>query len=239
MLFDLRGRGRRRTIQAIYLSLAILMGGGLVLFGIGGNTSGGGLFDAVVGEGAGGDSATGSLDKRIKTVYAKTRAQPREPAAWAELARLRFQRAGIDGISADDLTYTKKGKERLVLATQAWERYLALDPKTPSARVARLMVQAYGTNGVNEPIKAVRAMELVTAAEKPPSTNLYAQLAQLAYTANDKRTGDLAADRAVELAPADKRKELRKALDGLRAQAGQPPATATPDTGQGTPNPSG
>ena len=27
MLFDLRGRGRRRTVQAIYLSLALLMGG--------------------------------------------------------------------------------------------------------------------------------------------------------------------------------------------------------------------
>jgi hypothetical protein len=236
MLFDLRGRGRRRTVQAIYLSLAILMGGGLVLFGIGSNTSGGGLFDAVVGENSGGDSATSTLDKRIRTVYAKTRARPRETAAWAELARLRFQRAGIDGISADDLTYTKKGKARLTLATQAWERYLALDPKTPSAQVARLMVQAYGANGINQPVKAVRAMEIVTAAEKPPSSNLYSQLAQLAYQADDKRTGDLAADRAVELAPADKKKELRKALVGLRAQAGQPATTAT---GQGTPNPSG
>ena len=46
MLFDLRGRGRRRTVQVIYLSLAILMGGGLVLFGIGGATSGG-LIDAI------------------------------------------------------------------------------------------------------------------------------------------------------------------------------------------------
>ena len=45
MLFDLRGRGRRRTVQVIYLSLAILMGGGLVLFGIGSSSSGG-LFDA-------------------------------------------------------------------------------------------------------------------------------------------------------------------------------------------------
>ena len=46
MLFDLRGRGRRRTVQSIYLGLAILMGGGLVLFGIGG-TSSGGLLDAI------------------------------------------------------------------------------------------------------------------------------------------------------------------------------------------------
>src|SRR4051794_3039567 len=47
MLFDLRGR-RRRLIQAIYLMLAVLIGGGLVLFGIGGNV-GGGLVDAISG----------------------------------------------------------------------------------------------------------------------------------------------------------------------------------------------
>ena len=55
MLFDLRGRGRRRTVQAIYLSLAILMGGGLVLFGIGSDQSGG-IVDAVVGEGSSGEA---------------------------------------------------------------------------------------------------------------------------------------------------------------------------------------
>ena len=37
MLFDLRGRGRRRTVQAIYLGLAILLGGGLIFFGVGEN----------------------------------------------------------------------------------------------------------------------------------------------------------------------------------------------------------
>ena len=47
MLFDLRGR-RRRAVQATYLTLAVLMGGGLVLFGIGGDVSGG-LFDAFSG----------------------------------------------------------------------------------------------------------------------------------------------------------------------------------------------
>jgi hypothetical protein len=35
MLFDLRSRGRRRTVQAVYLGLAVLMGGGLILFGVG------------------------------------------------------------------------------------------------------------------------------------------------------------------------------------------------------------
>jgi hypothetical protein len=36
MLFDLRGR-RRRVVQVTYLMLALLLGGGLVLFGIGGS----------------------------------------------------------------------------------------------------------------------------------------------------------------------------------------------------------
>ena len=43
MLFDLRGR-RKRFIQVIYATLAVLMGGGLVFFGIGSDVSGG-LFE--------------------------------------------------------------------------------------------------------------------------------------------------------------------------------------------------
>ncbi len=231
MLFDLRGRGRRRTVQAIYLSLAILMGGGLVLFGIGSDQQGG-IVDAVVGDGSGGGTATETLDKRIKSTLAKTQATPTEPAPWADLARLRYQRAGIDGIKEDG-TYTTKGKERLTLAADAWEQHLSLDPKQPNVRVARLMVQAYSQTALNQPVKAVRAMELVTAAEKPPSTNLYQQLAQLAYVAGETRTGDLAAERAVDLAPEEDRKQLRAALKSLKTQAAAQAAqaTTTPSSG--------
>ena len=52
MLFDLRGR-RRRAVQGTYLVLAMLMGGGLVLFGVGGSVSGG-LLDAFKSDGGGG-----------------------------------------------------------------------------------------------------------------------------------------------------------------------------------------
>lgn len=228
MLFDLRGRGRRRTVQAIYLSLAILMGGGLVLFGIGSDQSGG-IVDAVVGEGGGNSSATDTLNKRIEAALAKTEANPRDAAAWATLARLRYQRAGLDGVKQDG-TYTTKGKEKLSLAADAWEEHLALDPKQPDARVARLMVQAYSQSGLNELKNAVLAMQVVTAAEKPPSTNLYQQLAQLAYQAGDTRTGDLAAERAVDLAPQSSRKALKAALKALKTQ-GAAGATATPSSG--------
>ena len=56
MLFDLRGRGRRRTVQVIYLGLAIILGGGLVLFGVGTGSGNGGLLNAFGGSGGGGGS---------------------------------------------------------------------------------------------------------------------------------------------------------------------------------------
>jgi hypothetical protein len=231
MLFDLRGRGRRRTVQAIYLSLAILMGGGLVLFGIGSNQSGG-LFEALFGDGNNSDPATKTLDNRIKNAFAKAQANPKEPGPWADLATLRYQRAGLEGIK-DDGSYTVKGKQKLQLAADAWEQYLSLDPKQPNVRVARLMVQAYAQPALNQPPKAVQAMQLVTAAEKPPSSNLFAQLAQLAYQAGETRTGDLAAERAVDLAPESQRKTLREALKSLKTQSAAQPVPTTTTTASG------
>ena len=227
MLFDLRGRGRRRTVQVIYLSLAILMGGGLVLFGIGSDQSGG-LVDAFTDDAQSGGSAAESVNKRIDAQLAKVRVNPKDADAWAQLAILRFQRAGIDGV-AQDGSYTEDGKRRLTLATQAWERHLALAPKEPNLRAANLMVQAY--QATEQLPKAVRAKQLVTAAEDPPSSNLYQQLAALAYQARDNRVGDLAATRAVDLAPAEDRKELREALEAYKTQVaaqGQQGATTTP-----------
>ena len=112
MLFDLRGRGRRRTVQAIYLSLAILMGGGLVLFGIGGATSGG-LFDAIKGN--------SELDERQRHVQeARRRAREARPGQPERLARLGPARrcplpgAGT-GANYDQTTraFTAKGKAAL------------------------------------------------------------------------------------------------------------------------------
>ncbi|HUR87152.1 MAG TPA: hypothetical protein VMY78_17625 [Solirubrobacteraceae bacterium] len=215
-------------MQAIYLSLAILMGGGLVLFGIGSSQSGG-LFDALSGS-SGGQSATEAIDKRIDNAIVATKARPRDPAPWATLASLRFQRAGINEITTDG-TYTDSGLRRLRLAGDAWERHLALDPKTPDLRTAKFMVQAYESNALNELKKALRAKEIITAAEKPPSSNLYAQLAELGYRAKDFRTADLAASKAVSLAPEKDKKALRTALDGLKTQATTVQSGQTTTTG--------
>ena len=92
MLFDLRGRGRRRTVQVIYLSLAILMGGGLVLFGIGGGTNGG-LFDAIGGSGGSSTSADAVFQKRLDAYERQLKANPQDAAALIGLTKLRFGNA--------------------------------------------------------------------------------------------------------------------------------------------------
>ena len=92
MLFDLRGAGRRRTVKVVYVTLALLMGGGLVLFGIGGEVSGG-LVDAIT-ERSGGDDGSARFAKQEKDALAKTKANPEDAAAWAALARARFQLTG-------------------------------------------------------------------------------------------------------------------------------------------------
>src|SRR6188472_215812 len=132
MLFDLRGRGRRRTIQVIYLSLAILMGGGLVLFGIGGNTSGG-LFDALGGGGGGSNTnVSDAFNKRLKTLEQRTRTNPQDTAALVNMAKLRFQLAGTgENYNQSVQAYTDSGKQELRKASTAWQRYLALAPKKP------------------------------------------------------------------------------------------------------------
>src|ERR671911_508833 len=73
MLFDLRGRGRRRTVKIVYITLALLMGGGLVLFGIGGGGAmQGGLVDAITGS-SGGDTGSERFDNAEKAALAPQR----------------------------------------------------------------------------------------------------------------------------------------------------------------------
>jgi hypothetical protein len=230
MLFDLRGRGRRRTVQAIYLTLAVLMGGGLVFFGIGGNTSGG-LFDAI-GGGNSTQSTSDTFSKRVKSLERKTKAQPTDERAWANLARARFQQAGT-GNFYDQRTnaFTDKGRQELQRAATAWNRYLALKPAKPDDRTASLMVQAFGPTGLNQLDKAVEAQELVVDA-RDPSSGLFANLAALAYQAGQTRKGDLAADKAVSLADKDRRDQVKGQLESIKEQgAAQAVQQATGQSG--------
>ncbi len=230
MLFDLQSRGRRSFVKVIYLGLAILMGGGLVLFGIGTGTGGGGLFDAFTGNGSSTKAQVSSLEKRAA---AQVRINPQNPAAWALLARARYQNAELDQSTG---TFTKPGRAKLQQAATAWQRYLKLDPQHPDGNVARLMATAYSAAGLNSPTQASAAMEIVTEAQ--PSASSYGALAQVAYEANQMRKGDLAAARAVELSPAAQRRLVRAQLANARRQALQQAAQRTLK-GSGAAAPSG
>jgi hypothetical protein len=227
MLFDLRGRGRRRAVQAIYLSLAILMGGGLVLFGVGGATSGG-LLDAFKSS-SGQTSVDKVFQKRVDKAEAGIKARPSDPKAWAELTRVRFQQAGSgNGFDQNQGAFTDKGKEELQGAASAWNKYLTLTDK-PDDTVAALMVQAYSSSGLNQPGEAVSAMEIIID-RRPATAPLFVQLAALAYQARQTRKAELASKKALALTPKDDREQIQAQLDGARQAASTvtPASTATP-----------
>jgi tetratricopeptide (TPR) repeat protein len=216
MLFDLRGRGRRRFVQAIYLSLAILMGGGLVLFGVGGATSGG-LLDAFKSD-SGSQSVSETFQKRIDKAESSVRVRPADPKAWAELTRVRFQQASTnDGFDQANGVFTNKGREYLRQSQTAWNKYLSLTEK-PDDTVAALMVQAFGQYGLNEPDKAVGAMEILID-RREPTGPLYVQLAALAYQAGQTRKAQLASKKALELTPKDDREQIKAQLESARQAA--------------------
>ena len=153
MLFDLRGRGRRRTVQAIYLGLAILIGLGLVGFGIGGGLGGGGLFTALSKEGGGGST----YEKQLAAAQKRLKVDPKEAAAWAALAEAKLHQASnSEYFDQSTSKYTSKGQELLHQISAAWNQYLALNPKNPSTRLANLMAGVYGEEALNEPAGAVR-----------------------------------------------------------------------------------
>jgi tetratricopeptide (TPR) repeat protein len=215
MLFDLRGKGRRRTVQVIYLSLAILMGGGLVLFGIGGATNGG-LFDAF-------SSDSGSLDTssvyrdRIERYEKQLQTDPKNPRALAELTRAQVQEASVSGYNSSSGTFTEDGINGLKEAAATWERYLDTNPKSPDENLASLMVNAFGGGGLNDPARGAQAMAIVIA-ERGGTSALYSQLAVLYYAAGNVRKSVLAEKNAVEAAEPDQRKLVKARVASQRKQ---------------------
>lgn len=228
MLFDLQGRGRKNTVKVIYVALAILMGGGLVLFGIGGATNGG-LVDAITNGGGGGNSGQDRFVARERAAVARTRANPRDAEAWATLARARYNQAGTgENFDASRNDYTEAGRTKLRGAASAWERYQTLDPPAvEAAKVAGIMVQVYSALGQGS--KVAEAQEVI--AEARPSSTTYENLAAYAYAAGQTRKGDLAKEKAIELAPKDE----RAALKGRIEQAAQASQGATGAAGSPTP----
>jgi hypothetical protein len=210
MLFDLRGRGRRRTVRVIYIGLALLFALGFVGFGVGGGFGGGsgGIVNSLTGN-EGSNSA--SFSSQIKKYRKLTQQQPANLSAWESLAKALLHEAGGEAYVGRTGEVTSKGKELYNQASQAWASYLALNPPKANTELAQLMVTVYGEQGLNQPAQAVQALQIVVAA-RPNSAALYAALAEYAYKAHNVRVGDLASAKAVSLAPAAQRARLTTEL---------------------------
>jgi hypothetical protein len=225
MLFDLKGK-RRRVVQGTYITLAVLMGGGLVLFGIGGGSLNGGLLDAFKG-GGGSSNANKQIQQRIDNAEKQLAVNPQNQAALQEVIRDNYQLASL---SADQTTglFTADGKKNLRQAADAWQRYLNTNPAKPNPVLANYMFQAYGQVGLNQPANAEKAAEIVAAAQ--PSASAYLRVVQYATLAGDKRTADLAGQKALELAPKGQRSSVKKLVQQAKAAG----ATTSTQTGTGT-----
>lgn len=232
MLFDLRGRHRRRAVRVIYTGLAVLMGVGLVGFGIGGGFGGGGglLNAANSNEG----SSAASFSNQIKKYAKITKQQPKNASAWEHLANAELHEAGGEAY-VSSAGVTTKGKELFAKVAQAWNNYIALNPAKPNSELAQRMVSVFSQEGLNEPAAEVQVLQIAVAA-RPTSAALYASLAEAAYKADNTRVGNLAAAKAVSLAPAAERLRLKKELETVRKNpTGTASSPTTPAGGVLTP----
>jgi len=210
MLFDLQGK-RRRVVQSVYLMLAVLMGGGLVLFGIGGDVSGG-LFDAFSDRSGG--SGNDIVEERVDKNEDRARTNPRAPGPHKELVRDYYSLAISQ--ASDQSGFPPDAQDELRKASQHWNTYLEVAKGNPDPSLARVALQVYDPTALNRPQEAVKAAQIIAADGEDAGS--YLQLAQYALLAGDKRIEKLASSKAIDLAPKDQRKAVRDQLEQMRAQ---------------------
>jgi hypothetical protein len=220
MLFDLRGR-RRRAVQVTYATLAVLMGGGLVLFGIGGDVSGG-LFDAFSDRSGSGGSGNDAIEERVERLEKRVAANPGDTAALQELVRDYYGLATTQQESGAT-AFPDEAKDELRKASSAWQRYVAAVEGDPSAATATFALRVYDPTALNQPKEAQKAAAIIAEAENDSSS--YLQLVGYASLAGDTRTADLATQKAVDLAPEGQKKEVEQQAEQLKRTSQQQPSS--------------
>jgi tetratricopeptide (TPR) repeat protein len=212
MLFDLRSRGRRRTVQAVYLTLAVLMGGGLVLFGVGAGNGIGGLLNAFTGNSS--SSNKTAISQAEKSALHQTKLNPDSASAWGALVQARYEAAGQNQNQTTG-AFTSTGLEKLRQTGEAWQRYLKLTKK-PDSTVALLAAHAYDSLGDFK--HGVGAWQAVVQAN-PTAFTYYEYLAADAWQAKENDLGDLASAKAVSLAPKAQRLQVKSQLSQIKSRA--------------------
>jgi hypothetical protein len=233
MLFDLRGK-RKRAVQATYLGLAVLIGVGLVGFGIGGQ--GGGIFSNNNGNGGGANKANKLTQARILAAQRTLVRDPKNQAALAILIHNHYSLASASGNPDPTATsFGPKAVPELQRADAAWQRYFNV-AKKPSVEVAKTAFQADSQLVQLVPAKkatyaggAANAIEVIAADQ--PTPQAYVGLAQFSSLAGQTRTAQLAAKKAIRLAPKDQQTTIKQQVAPY-LQPATPPAGGTPKHGK-------
>jgi hypothetical protein len=210
VLFDLRSRGRRRTVQIIYLFLALLMVGGLLLVGVG-TGSGGGILNAFTNNGSGNNS--GSVVRGIETKARKVAvANPTSAYDWDQLVEDQWSTASQAPDYSSTVGFTAKGKAELTSLVANWTHYLTLT-KSPDTSTAEIVSRAYYALG--NYAGETNAWQ-VFANGNPTVAKGFECLAASAYAAKETRVGELAAAQALTLTPKAQRLTLKTSLNAAK-----------------------
>ena len=244
MLFDLRDPRRKNAIRVIYAMLAVLMGGGLILFGIGGEVSGG-LFDGLgIGSGRGGGS---TFEDQIEEAEKQVEENPRDQQALLDLVTLNIQAGneqveGFDEETGFPIT-SADTEESFGEAADAWDRYLSLNPPRPDSGAALVLATSFFTLAINATTAgdarrdvAIAADAQRVAAEGDPGVANFRDLARYLYLAGEFAAAERAADRAQAQAPPAQRRQIRnqlKEMETVGRQFDRQVKAETQGTGEG------
>ena len=203
-------------MQAVYLALALILGGGLILFGVGAGNGTGGILNAFTGNGSGGAQGQ-AVSAQEKAALKATQQNPNSAAAWSQLVQARWTSATTSNANYDSNTgtFTAAGKKELASLVSAWNRYQSLT-KTAQPTTAILAARAYAKLGQYS--NEAGAWETV-AAGNANEASAFECLAVSSYAAGDTRKGDLAAAKALELLPKANRTTVKQTFTQAKSQA--------------------
>lgn len=233
MLFDLRSPGRRFAIRFVYGFLALLIGGGLVLFGVGGGSGSTGLLSQLASQGNGSSTAVKLDETAVAKAKRDAKAAPSSASAWDRYARAVYNLAETNFVTASSTDgYTTPGAEELLRVLKpAWSHYLSLNPPQPDKTLAADVADAFGLPpGIGSYPTAETAQEIV-AEDNPKSSGEYYTLAIDAYLAHNAAQGQIAGARSLALAPTKADRTQIQAKLKEAAAYGATSASGTTGTG--------
>ncbi|MBJ7353831.1 MAG: hypothetical protein JHC98_03320 [Thermoleophilaceae bacterium] len=210
MLFDLQG-SRKTAVKVIYLGLAILMAGGLVLFGIGSSVNGG-LANVFSG-----DSGSSAAKDNVNKYAEQVQADPKNKVALQNLIAARYSLAGTpENFNQEKGTFSQEGKDQLELMKDDWNDYLKLTDDKPNLATANYAVS--GFLGLEDAKGATKAQQIIT--EKQPNAANYLALMLYASYAGDSLVASGAEVQAKKLATKDEKKDVLAQIKEIKKQIG-------------------